>query len=264
MTRTLLPAASLAKREIVRFLRQRSRVVSAIAQPAMFLALFGAGFHGSFRTDGAVAGEGVAVGFAQFMYAGTVVLVVLFSAIFSSFSVIEDRNAGFMQSVLAAPVSRAGIALGKIGGGAAMALLQGAVLLAFAPLLVDGFTAASFASGFAALVPAALGLAALGVALAWRMESTQGFHAVMMLLLMPMWLLSGAFFPLGDVPSWLDSAMRLNPLTYDVALLRHAIGDPTAASAATPSFALSLGVSVGFALAAFAAATAVVARKERS
>lgn len=264
MTRTLLPAASLARREIVRFLRQRNRVVSALLQPAVFLALFGAGFHRSFRTDGAVGDEAVAVSYVEFLFPGTVALVVLFTAIFSAFSVIEDRNAGFLQSVLAAPVSRAGIVLGKVCGGSFLALLQGTLFLA-AGMLVFGTTGiAPAALGIAALVPSALGLTALGVALAWRMESTQGFHAVMMLVLMPMWLLSGAFFPLGDVPGWLDVVMRLNPLTYDVSLLRHAIGDPTAAAPGAPSLALSLGASCGFAAAAFGAAAAIVGRKDRS
>ena len=255
MTRTLLPALTLWRREMVRFVRQRNRVFSALAQPALFWALFGAGFAGSFRMGG---GD---TDFLEYFFPGTVVLVVLFTAIFSTISIIEDRQAGFLQSVLVAPVSRAGIVLGKVAGGSSLALLQAMAFLALAPFAGIHLTFASLLASFAVLSLVAFSLTSLGVVVAWPMSSTQGFHAVMMLVLMPMWLLSGAFFPLTGGPVWLRWLMHANPLTYGVALFRHALYGSAAAPAGIPSPALCLAVTLGFGAAAFGAALYLVGRR---
>lgn len=260
MTRTLLPAATLARREIVRFLRQRNRVVAAILQPALFWALFGAGFAGSFRLEG--AGER-GTQFLEYLFPGTAVLIVLFTSIFSTISIIDDRQAGFLQSVLVAPVSRSGIVLGKVAGGAALALLQAGVFLALAPLAGIHPSAGAVAASVGALALVAFALTALGVAIAWPMGSTQGFHAVMMLVLMPMWLLSGAFFPLGGGPTWLGLLMRANPLTYGVALVRRALYEGAPSDASLPSSAASLGFTIAFGAGAFAVAWVLVGRRAR-
>ena len=258
MTRTLLPALTLWRREMVRFWRQKNRVFAAIAQPALFWALFGAGFAGSFKMGGGGAGD---TDFLEYFFPGTVVLIVLFTAIFSTISIIEDRQAGFLQSVLVAPVSRAGIALGKIAGGSSLALLQATAFLALAPLAGIHLSVATVAAAFGALALVSFALTALGVVVAWPMSSTQGFHAIMMLVLMPMWLLSGAFFPLSPGNSWLAWLMRANPLTYGVALFRHALYPDSVAAAAVPTAALSLGVTAGFAATAFGVALFLVGRR---
>lgn len=266
MTRTLLPAASLAQREVVRFLRQRNRVVSALLQPALFWALFGAGFSRAMRAGADAAGTADGgLDFLRYLFPGSVVLVVLFTAIFSTFSIIEDRNAGFLQSVLAAPVSRPGIVLGKVFGGSALALLQGALflLLAFAPGVDVPLTLGSALAALAALTLVAFALTSLGVALAWPMESVQGFHAVMMLFLLPMWLLSGAFFPFDGSAPWLAAVMRGNPLSYGVALVRHAMDPGGAAADGGPDAGTSLVVTTVFAAAAFLVAHVVVSRRGR-
>jgi ABC-2 type transport system permease protein len=259
MTRTLLPAVTLWRREMVRFVRQRNRVFSAIAQPALFWALFGAGFKGSFKMGGA-AGD---TDFLEYFFPGTVVLIVLFTAIFSTISIIEDRREGFLQSVLVAPVSRAGIALGKIAGGSTLALVQAAVFLALAPLAGIHLTVETVVAAVGALALVAFALTALGVVVAWPMNSTQGFHAVMMLVLMPMWLLSGAFFPLSGGPAWLTYVMKANPLTYGVALVRHALYEGAPTAAGTPSVGVSLGATIAFAVFAFAGALVLVGRRTR-
>ena len=264
MTRTLLPAASLARREVVRFLRQRNRVVSALLQPALFWALFGAGFAHAVRIGGVEAeAAGTGQDFLRYLFPGSVVLVVLFTAIFSTFSILEDRDAGFLQSVLAAPVSRAGIVLGKVLGGTAIALFQGALflLLAFAPGVDVPVTAGAALEALGALALVAIALTSVGVSLAWPMESVQGFHAVMMLFLLPMWLLSGAFFPFEGSATWLSAAMRANPLSYGVSLVRHALDPEGAATAGGPGSGASLAVSVLFAGAAFTLALLIVSRK---
>ena len=268
MTRTLLPAVSLAQREVVRFLRQRNRVVSALLQPALFWALFGAGFSGAMRVgaDVAESAEGGGQEFLRYLFPGSVVLVVLFTAIFSTFSIIEDRNAGILQSVLAAPVSRSGIVLGKVFGGSALALVQGTLflLLALAPGVDVPLTPGSALAALAALALVAFALTSLGVALAWPMESVQGFHAVMMLFLLPMWLLSGAFFPFDGSAAWLATVMRGNPLSYGVALVRHALDPEGAAAAGGPGAGISILVTSVFAAAAFLVALLVVGRRGRT
>lgn len=216
-----LAARSLAGRELVRFFRQRNRVFGAIGQPIVFWVLFGAGLGPSFRLGGGAAGD---VRYGEYFFPGTLVLILLFTAIFTTISIIEDRREGFLQSVLVAPIPRWSMVLGKIAGGTVIAALQGLLFLALGLLLGPtlGFhfeLSAVSIVGMAALVClVAFALTGLGFVLAWRMESTQGFHAVMSLLLMPMWLLSGAFFPSADgVLGWV---VRLNPLTYGVAGLR--------------------------------------------
>jgi ABC-2 type transport system permease protein len=258
VTRTLLPALTLWRREMVRFVRQRNRVFSAVAQPALFWALFGAGFAGSFKMG---AGGARDADFLEYFFPGTVVLVVLFTAIFSTISIIEDRREGFLQSVLVAPVSRAGIVLGKVAGGSSLALLQATAFLALAPLAGIHLSVASVALSFGALALVSFALTSLGVVVAWPMSSTQGFHAVMMLVLMPMWLLSGAFFPLSGGPTWLVWTMRANPLTYGVALFRHALYEGAPSTDALPSAASSLGVTLAFAAAAFGMALFLVGRR---
>jgi ABC-2 type transport system permease protein len=237
---------ALAKREIVRFLRQKSRVVGAVAPPLVMWLLVGSGFRGSFRGDS----------FGYF-FPGTVVLVVLFAAIFATISVIEDRREGFLQGVLVAPVAPSAIAFGKVLGGTVLGLLQGLPLLALVPVAGLSGNAAGLLGAAAVLVLLAFALTSLGFAIAWSLESTQGFHAIMNLFLIPMWLLSGSFFPVEGAPAWLRALMAVNPLTYGVAALRRALGGGTEA---LPTLGLSCAVTAAFAVAMFAAATAVVAR----
>lgn len=212
-------AWSLCRREWVRFVRQKNRVFGAIGQPLFFWLLFGVGFGSSFQMGASTPG-GVADKYAYFEYffPGTLVLILLFTAIFATISVIEDRREGFLQSVLVAPIPRWSMVLGKLLGGTLIAVAQGSlfVLLGYTLHLHLGPLALLAVVGWMFIV--ALELTALGFSLAWRMDSTQGFHAVMSVLLLPMWLLSGAFFPAKD--GFLHWIIMLNPLTYGVAGLR--------------------------------------------
>lgn len=247
-------------RELVRFARQPSRVLSAVGSPLVFWLVIGSGFSGSFRLPGADGGADVeGVSYLEYFFPGTIVLLVLFAAIFSTISVIEDRNEGFLQGVLASPISDFALAWGKVAGGATLAWVQGAAVLALAPLAGIEFRLAGFVSALGILALLAFAMTALGFPLAWKVDSTQGFHAVMNLVLMPMWLLSGALFPLAGAPPWLQAIMRWNPLTYGVAALREALGGPAAEAVGMPAWV----VLAAWGVVAFGWSVAVVHRPAR-
>lgn len=210
-----LPAFSLWWREIVRFYRQRARVVGVIASPLLFWIVIGSGFGSSFRSSGAGGQH-----YLDYFFPGALTMIVLFTAIFTMMSVIEDRKEGFLLSVLVAPVSRSVIVLGKVLGGATLATLQGLIFLVFAPALGVHFTIASFGLTVLVIFLMAFSLTALGFIIAWPMDSTQAFHAIINLFLIPLWLLSGSLFPLSGASMWLRAIMRINPLTYGTEALR--------------------------------------------
>jgi ABC-2 type transport system permease protein len=249
---------ALARREMVRFWRERTRVVGALLQPLMFWGLFSAGLGASFRPSG---GDGA--GYAAYLFPGTVVLILLFTAIFSTISVIEDRREGFLQGVLAAPVPRASIVLGKVLGGTALAVAQAALVLLCAPLVGLRPSLLSVAGALGVLVLIGFALTALSFCIAWRMRSTQGFHAIMTIFLMPLWLLSGAFFPADGAPLWLRALILADPLTYGLASLRRLLSNGAGAElAGLPSGLLSLALTLLFGAAAFGCALALARRTE--
>ena len=245
----------LARREFVRFFRQRSRVVGAVAPPLLMWLVVGSGLGRSFRPDGEAPG-GVGSSLV-FFFPGTVVLVVLFAAIFSTISVIEDRREGFLQGVLVSPVGPGAIVFGKVLGGTLLGALQGGALLLLLPALGLPVDPAALAGAVALLFVLAFALTSLGFLIAWSLDSTQGFHAIMNLFLIPMWLLSGAFFPASGAPPALRAVMAANPLTYGVAALRRAL---LGGAADAPSWPLAAAVAVLFAAALYGAAFRVVTR----
>ncbi len=183
----VLPALTLWWREIVRFYRQPARVVGVIASPLVFWLVIGSGFGSSFRSG---SGPGQQH-YLDYFYPGALIMIVLFTSIFTMMSVIEDRKEGFLLSVLVAPVPRSAIVLGKVLGGTTLAAAQGMIFLVFAPF-------------------AGVHLALLQVM----------FHGIVNLFLIPLWLLSGALFPLSGASAWIRGLMHLNPLTYGVEALR--------------------------------------------
>ena len=254
--------AALVGRDLRRFFRQPSRVVGSLAQPLILWVVLGGGLGGSFR----VAGGGAAaagVSYLQYFYPGVVVLTMLFTAIFSTISVIEDRHHGFLQAVLAAPVSRTALVLGKTLGGVAIASLQAAALVALAPLAGFSFGEMSFALLVAALMLSALGFTALGFAMAWWIDSTQGYHAVMSVALIPLWMLSGAMFPPSGARRWLSALMTADPMTYTVSAVRRAFHGAALPAGLVPggSGAGDLAVVAAFAAAAVAAAVVLCRRR---
>jgi ABC-2 type transport system permease protein len=260
--RPLLAAGTLCWRELVRFFRQRNRVVGALGQPIVFWLLFGAGLGSSFRLPGSEEGG---VSYREYFFPGTLVMILLFTAIFSTISIIEDRREGFLQSVLVAPIPRWSMVLGKVLGGTIIAMIQGLLFLALARTLGIHLEVLQFAKVVGMMFIIAIALTGLGFTIAWKMESTQGFHAIMSVFLLPMWLVSGAFFPVPSQPNgaieWgLRWAMQANPLTYGVAGLRRLMYTETAEAPLppeTPSMAICLIVTLAFAALMFASSTAI-------
>ena len=211
---------ALWRREIVKFVRDRSRVGGAILQPLVVWLLLGFGFQDTFHLP---TGTGDEVPFLEFLFPGILALVALFTSIFSTISIVEERKSGFLQAALAAPVSRPSLVLGAILGGTTIAVCEGALFFAMLPLIGVAPSVAGVALMVLVLALIALAFTALGVVIAWRTHTTRGFHAVMNLFLIPLWVLSGAFFPASGSPPVLQWVLRLNPVTYAVDALRAAL-----------------------------------------
>jgi ABC-2 type transport system permease protein len=251
-----LPAFSLWWREMVRFYRQRSRVAGVILSPLVFWLLLGAGFGRTMRTGP----SGAEQNYLEYFFPGALVMVVLFTSIFTMMSVIEDRKEGFLLSVMVAPIHRSAIVLGKVLGGASLSAIQGLIFLALAPAIGVRFGADQFALIVLITFLVAFALTALGFAIAWVLDSSQAFHAIVNLFMIPLWLLSGALFPVSSASGWIRVIMRANPLTYGVEGLR-AVLFPL--SVQSDDFALStqIGVLAFFCVLMFVASYIVANRR---
>jgi ABC-2 type transport system permease protein len=211
----MLPAFTLWWREIVRFYRQPGRVIGVLASPLVFWLVLGSGFGNSLRST-----EGTQQHYLDYFYPGTLILIVLFTSIFTMMSVIEDRKEGFLLSVLVAPVPRSAIVLGKVLGGTTLSAVQGIIFLVFAPFAGVHLHSVQVLLVAVVVFLVSFSLTALGFAIAWPMDSSQAFHGIVNLFLIPLWLLSGALFQLNGASGWIRVIMRLNPLTYGVDALR--------------------------------------------
>ncbi len=204
----------VAYRELLRFIADRSRLVSAFAFPLMFLVVFGAGFS---RIIGDLGGE---VSFVQFMYPGIMAMTVIMSSLFAGMSVVWDREFGFLKEVLVAPLSRVGIVIGKAVGGSFAAMVQGTVMLVIAPIIGVSLTPLIVLKLLPIILILSLSLSGIGILVATRMRSQQGFQFVVQLMIFPLIFLSGVFFPIDGVPTWLQIIAKINPLTYGVDAIR--------------------------------------------
>ncbi len=240
MNSFILPAATLWQRELVRFWRQKSRVMGVVASPLVFWLLIGYGSNDLAR-----------------FYSGSLVLTVMFSAIFSTISIIEDRREGFLLSMMVSPAPRTSLVLGKILGSATLAWVQGLIFLIFAPLAGVSVRAVELVPIAAAIFLISFTLTGLGFVIAWRMNSTAGFHAIMNLLLVPMWMVSGSLFPMATAHGWVKAIMWVNPLTYSISLLNYVLHLPNA----TPGAMESLTVTAVFGLALLLISGAMAAQK---
>jgi ABC-2 type transport system permease protein len=253
-TGVTLPAFTLWWREIVRFYRQRTRVIGVIASPLVFWLVIGSGFGTSLRS-GASGGQ---QHYLDYFYPGALIMIVLFTSIFTMMSVIEDRKEGFLLSVLVAPVPRSAIVMGKVLGGTTLSAVQGLIFLAFAPLVGVHMDFGRFLLVALTVFLVSFSLTALGFAIAWPMDSTQAFHAIINLFLIPLWLLSGALFPLTGASVWIRDLMWINPLTYGVEALRMLLFPESAGIA---SLRDSMATLVLFSLFMFGLAFVMVSRR---
>ncbi|HNR43995.1 MAG TPA: ABC transporter permease [Methanofastidiosum sp.] len=200
-------------RELKKFVRDRSRLVSSIAQPLIWLLLLGTGFGATFGKVGDLQ-------YIQFMFPGILVMTLLFSSMFSAISIIWDREFGFLKEMLVAPISRTSIALGKAVGGASRSTIQGLIILIFSPLIGINMTLAKFLMVVPLMFFISFTISGIGIIIAARMESFEGFNLIINFIVMPMFLLSGAIFPIANLPSWLSVVVNINPLSYGVDIMR--------------------------------------------
>jgi ABC-2 type transport system permease protein len=207
-------------RDVLRFSRDRSRILGSMAQPVLFLFVFGVGLSPAIGGLGRAAGS---PSYVQFMFPGIIAMAVLFTAIFGSISVVWDREFGFLREVLVAPVPRWAMTVGKMLGGSTTAMVQGLLILIFAPLVGVPLTPLTFLELLPATFLTACALSAMGLVIAARMRSMEGFQVVMNFLLMPMFFLSGAVFPLANLPGWMAVLTRLDPVSYGVDAIRQIV-----------------------------------------
>ena len=250
-----LAVFSLWWREMIRFYRQWARVIGVIASPLLFWIVIGSGFGSSFRES-----HSSSESYLMYFYPGSLIMIILFTSIFTMMSVIQDRNEGFLLSVLVAPIPRSAVVLGKVLGGTTLAALQGLVFLIFLPAI--GLHIGLVQLGLVAFVIflTSFALTALGFAIAWRLDSAQAFHAIINVFLIPLWLLSGALFPLSGAASWIRLIMRANPLTYGVDALRMALR-PDITSTSEFSMPVSIAILAAFSLVLFGSALFMANRK---
>ena len=213
------------KRELLRFFRNRLRLVTSLVQPIFFLLVLGTGFA-------SLAPSGGGVNFKTFMFPGILAMTVLFTALFSAISIVWDREFGFLREMLVAPVHRGAIVVGKCAGGATTAVIQGAIMLLLAGLVGVPYSPVLLLTLLAEMILLAFALTALGVLLASRMKEIQSFQAIMQFVVMPMFFLSGALFPPTGLPAWLATLTRLDPLSYGVDPMRRAVFSHISASQA--------------------------------
>ncbi|MBV9291617.1 MAG: ABC transporter permease [Frankiales bacterium] len=205
------------QREMIRFGRDRLRIVTALIQPVLLLFVLGTGL--STITTGSVH----SLNLRTFMFPGALSMAVLFTAMFSAGSIVWDREFGFLREMLVAPVGRWSIVVGKCLGGATTASLQGVIILALAGIVGVPYSLTLFLTVFGELLLLAFTLTAFGVMTAARITQFQAFMALNQMLLMPLFFLSGALFPLGNLPGWLQVLTRVDPLTYAVDPVRRAV-----------------------------------------
>lgn len=243
--------AALWRRDTLRLIRERTRWIGLVAQPLMLWAILGAGFSESLVVPGAES-----VGSMQYLYPGILGMVLLFTSIFSTMSVIEDRESGFLQGVLVAPASPLALVLGKTAGVTTIVLVQTALFLLAAPLADTPWSGISWGLLLGVVLLSNTALTCTNFVFAWVLRSTQAYHALMSIVLMPLWVVSGAMFP--PPGGWMGIVVALNPMTYGVAGLRHALGTP---AGDMPSLTLSLVVLAAASVLSLAAATAVTRRR---
>ena len=216
MIRSLMVIYTIWLREVTLAMRERVRIVATVAQPLIYLAVLGKGI-----TSGLTLTSAGNIEYLKFMYPGVIGMSILFTSIFAALSIIWDREFGFLKEVLVAPVPRWAVAVGKSFGGATVALVQVAMLICIAPIVGISLSVAIVLQMLFLGLLMSLAVTSLGVIVASRMESMASFQMVMNFLVMPLYFLSGAMFPMSSAPTWMKTLMSADPLTYGVDAIRN-------------------------------------------
>jgi ABC-2 type transport system permease protein len=233
----------LCERDIVRFWRERTQLYGSLARTVLWLFILGAGLRGSVTAPGGLT-------YLQFVFPGMIAMAIIFSSLQSAISIIFDREFGFLKEILVAPVPRSSIVLGKALAGALIATVQGAIIFFFAPFAGVSLEPLRILASLGAMLSIGLGLTGIGIMIAARMTSFEGFGTINNFVILPLYFTSGAQFPLTKAPEWLQTLARFNPLTYGVDLLR---GIQEGVWVYSP--ALDIAVITGFALLVLTGAT---------
>ncbi len=261
------------RRELIRFFRNRLRILTSLAQPVLFLFVLGTGLASMVSARGGPQGSvlGAGIDFKTFMFPGVVGMTVLFTAIFSAVSIVWDREFGFLREMLVAPVRRGAIVVGKCVGGATVATLQGVLMLALAGLVHVPYSPTLILTLLGEMMLAAFMLTAFGIMLAARISQVESFQVVMQFFVLPMFFLSGALFPLSNLPQWLAVLTKVDPLSYAVDPMRRAVLSQMALSPRTRAvlgqgmswdgWRLPVGLELGLVALAGVVVLAIAARR---
>ncbi|MDL4841057.1 ABC transporter permease [Aquibacillus rhizosphaerae] len=216
------------QRDVIKFFRDRARLIGSFAMPFMFLILFGSGMSGAMSSmmGGANQGPLADFDFVQFMFPGIIGMTVFNTAIFSALSVVQDKEFGYMREILVSPMSRVSIAIGKVLGGSTVALFQGLMMLIFVPFIGVSISFVMIFQLIPVMFLVAFALSSLGLLIASSLKTSQGFQMIIQILIFPMLFLSGALFPLSGMPAWMNFLVKINPLTYSVDMFKKIILQP--------------------------------------
>ena len=204
-------------RDLVRFWHDKIRMIGSLTMPLLFLFIFGRGLSSSMGlvTSG--------TDFTQFMFPGVIGMAVVIGSFMGGVSIVWDREFGFLKEVLVAPISRGSVAMGKTLGAATIALLQGSLILSFAPLVGVSLSAQTVLTLLPLMFLLAIAMGSFGVLMATRIRTIEAFYAVTQMMMFPMVFLSGVFFPLRGIPGWMNILMKINPATYGITPIRQVI-----------------------------------------
>lgn len=210
------------QRDLTKFFRDKARLFGSFTMPILFLLIFGGGMSGTMENmmAGSMGGEAGNFNYVEFVFPGIVAMTLLMTSVFSALSIIEDKDFGYMKEILVSPISRVSIAVGKMIGAATVATIQGIILFLLIPFLGLSYDWLALLQVIPFMFLLACALSGLGLLFASVIRSTQGFQMTVQILVMPMIFLSGALFPINNMPAWMDIIVKINPVTYGVDVMK--------------------------------------------
>ncbi len=230
------PIYVICLREFIKFFREKSRLLGTLARPVLWLFVVGNGMSALIRPHAGFS-------YLQFIFPGMIGMTILFASIFSSISIVWDREFGFMKEMLVAPISRLSIIIGKAISGTAISVAQAVIILILTPFLGIRLSSLQFTEVVAVSMLVSFCITSIGILIAARLTSFDGFNIIMNFLVMPMFFLSGAMYPVSSMPQALRQLTHINPLTFGIDAFKHVLLR-NATSPLGPEFPLSLDLAV--------------------